>query len=96
MIDGEFKDFIYRDTRFLNAYCETSFDSHQSLKSKSLNIIWTEFGYKPIYSQLGTTHYVATNKIIHVYFSHMIYLMSHVTSFNNTCKWSYKLSRSKL
>ena len=28
----------------------------------------TEFGYKPVYSQLTTIHYVATNKIIYVYF----------------------------
>ena len=34
-------------------------------------------------SQLTTTHYVLPNKIIHMYFkSH--YLMSHVTSLNNT------------
>ena len=44
-----------------------------------------EFSYKPICTQLTTTHYVATNKIIHMYFSHMTYLMSHVTSLNNTC-----------
>jgi hypothetical protein len=44
-------------------------------------------------SRLSTTQYVAINKIIHVYFSHMTYLMSHVTSLNNTCGWSYKLPR---
>ena len=38
--------------------------------------------------------YTPTNKIIHGYFSHMIYLMSHVTSLNNT--WFYKLSHSGL
>ena len=27
----------------------------------------TEFGYKSVCSQLAITHYVATNKIIHVY-----------------------------
>jgi hypothetical protein len=43
----------------------------------------TEFGYKPVYYQLTITHYVATNNIIHVYFSHMTYLMSHVTFLNN-------------
>ena len=26
----------------------------------------------------------------------MTYLMNHVTSLNNICRWSYKLSRSKL
>ena len=34
--------------------------------------------------------YMATNQIIHMYFSHMTYLMSHVTCLNNTCGWSYK------
>ena len=48
-------------------------------------IIRIKFGYKPVYSQLTTTHYVSTNKIIHMYFSHMTYLKSHVTSLNNTC-----------
>ena len=56
----------------------------------------TEFDYKQVCSQLITTHYVLTNKIIHVYFSHMTYLMSHVTSLNNTREWSYKLSHSGL
>ena len=56
----------------------------------------TEFGYKLVCSQLVTTHYVATNKGIHVYFSLMTYLMSHVTSLNNICEWSYKLPRSEL
>jgi hypothetical protein len=56
----------------------------------------TKFVYKLICSQLITTHYMATNKIIHVYFSHMTYLMSYVTSLNETCEWSYKLSRNKL
>ena len=45
----------------------------------------TEFGYKLVCCQLVTTHYVTINKIVHVYFSHMTYLMSHVTSLNNTC-----------
>ena len=40
--------------------------------------------------------YVTINKIIHVYFSHMTYLISHVTSLNNTCGWSYKLLHSEL
>ncbi len=52
----------------------------------------TEFGYKPVCSQLVTTHYVTTNKIIYVYFSHMTNLMSHVIFLNNTCGWFYKLS----
>ena len=52
--------------------------------------------YKLVCSQLATTHYVTTNKIIHVYFSYVTYLMSHVTSLNNTCGWFYKLSRNKL
>ena len=54
----------------------------------------TEFGYKSVCSQLVSAHYVTTNKIIYVYFSHMTYLMSHVISLNNTCGWSYKLSCS--
>ena len=37
-----------------------------------------------ITNQLSTTHYVLNNKIIHVYFSHMTYLMSHIISLNNT------------
>ena len=45
-------------------------------------------------TELTTTHYVSTNKIIHVYFSHMTYLMSHVTSLNNTHGWFYKLPHS--
>ena len=56
----------------------------------------TEVCYKPVYSQLDTTHYMITNKIIHVYFNHMIYLMSHVISLNNTYGWSYKLTRGGL
>ena len=44
------------------------------------NICEREFGYK-----LATIHYIATNKIIHVYFSYMTYLMSHVIFLNNTC-----------
>jgi hypothetical protein len=51
-------------------------------------------------NQLTTTHYVSINEIIHVYFSHMTYLMSHVTSLNNTCGntcgWFYKLPHSGL
>jgi hypothetical protein len=39
---------------------------------------------------------VTTNKIINVYFNHMTYLMSHITSLNNTCGWFYKLPRSGL
>jgi hypothetical protein len=45
-----------------------------------------EFGYK----QFTTTHYVSTNKLIHVYFSHMTYLISYVTSLNNT--WHKKVN----
>ncbi len=56
----------------------------------------TEFSYKPVCNQLTTTHYVTTNKIINVYFSHITYLMSHVTSLNNIYRWSYKLPRSGL
>ena len=56
----------------------------------------TKFGYKLVCNQLTTTYYVSTNKIIHMYFSHMTYLMSYMTSLNNTCKWFYKLSRSEL
>jgi hypothetical protein len=29
--------------------------------------------------------YTPTNKIIHRYFNHITYLMSHVTSLNDTC-----------
>ena len=54
--------------------------------------IWIEF----VCSQFATTHKVAAYKIIHVYFSYMTYLMSHVTSLNNTCGRSYKLSCSGL
>ena len=61
-----------------------------------VNLKWTEFSYKLVCSQLTTTHYVTTNKIIYVYFSHMVYLMNHVTSLNNTCGWSYNLSYSEL
>ena len=56
----------------------------------------TEFDYKLVCCQFDTTYYVAINKIIHVYFSHITYLISHVTYLNNTCGWSYKLSRSGL
>ena len=42
-------------------------------------------GYKPVYSQFTTTHYVSTNKIIYVY-----------GLINNICGWSYKLSHSRL
>ena len=44
----------------------------------------TEFGYKLVCNQFTTTHYMSTNKIIHVCFSHITYLMSYVTSLNNT------------
>ena len=54
----------------------------------------TEFDYKPVCSQLVTTYYVPAYKIIHVYFSHITYLMSHLTSLNNICEWSYKLLHS--
>ena len=63
---------------------------------KDSSLILTEFGYKLVCSQLAITHYVVTKKIIHVYFSHMTYLMSYVTYLNNTCEWSYNLSRSGL
>ena len=63
---------------------------------QSLIDLWIEFGYKVVCSLFATTHYVTTNKIIHVYFSHMTYLMSHVISLNNTCGLSYKLSRNGL
>ena len=56
----------------------------------------TEFGYKLVCNQFATTHYVATNQIIHVYFSHMTYLMSHLISLNNICGLSYKLSHNEL
>ena len=36
-------------------------------------------------NQLTTTYYVVANKIIHVYFSHMTYLINYVTSLYNTC-----------
>ena len=54
-----------------------------------------EFGYI-LCSKLATTHYMSTNKIIHVYFNHMTYLMSDVISLNNIYGWSYKLSYSGL
>ena len=59
-------------------------------------LTWTEFDYKLICSQLVTTHYMATNKIIYVYLSYMTYLMSHVTFLNNTYGWFYKLSHNEL
>jgi hypothetical protein len=43
-----------------------------------------EFDYELVCCSFITTHYVVINKIIHVYFNHMTYLMSHVTSLNNT------------
>ena len=49
-----------------------------------------------VYSQLAKTYYMATDEIIYVYFSHMTYLMSHVTSLNNICGWFYKLPRNGL
>ena len=55
-------------------------------------ISWTKF----VCRQFTTIHYVSTNKIIHMYFSYITYLISHVTSLNNTCRWSYKLSHSRL
>ena len=56
--------------------------NYEFLKS----ILWIKFGYKLVCCQLATTYYVVINKIIHVYFSHMIYLMSDVISLNNTCR----------
>ena len=41
-------------------------------------------------------NYMAINKMIHMYFSHITYLISHVTSLNNTSGWSYKLPHSGL
>ena len=63
---------------------------NNALKS-ALLIIRTKFC-----NQFSTTHYMVTYKTIHMYFSHMTYLMSHVTSLNNACGWSSKLSRNKL
>ena len=65
-------------------------------KQSDVNTFRTEFDYKPVCSQFTTIHYVSTNKIIHVYFSYLTYLISHVTSLNNTCGRSYKLSHSGL
>jgi hypothetical protein len=56
----------------------------------------TEFDYKLVCNQFIITHYILINKIIYVYFSHMTYLMSHITSLNNICEWSYKLPHSGL
>ena len=55
-----------------------------------------EIGYKSVCSKFATTHYMVVYKTIHMYFNHMTYLMSHVTSLNNTCGWSYKLPHSEL
>ena len=66
------------------------------VQNQQHNKLRTEFDHKPVCNQFTTTHYVSTNKIIHVYFSHMTYLMSHVTSLNNTYEWSYKLSYNGL
>ncbi len=49
-----------------------------SWKDCYINIIWTDFGYKLVYSQLTTTHYVSPNKIIYVCFK------SH-NLFNESC-----------
>ena len=57
---------------------------------------WTEFDYKSICNQFITTHYMIINKILHVYFSYMIYLMSYVTFVNNICEWSYKILCNEL
>ena len=84
---------------FVNQISKLSCTIHTppSLVSQAQHILLcTEFGYKPVYNQLVTTHYMTTNKIIHVYFNHMTYFMNHVTSLNNTCRWSYKLSCSGL
>ncbi len=44
-----------------------------------------EFNYKLVYCLFVTIHYVVVNKIIYVYFNHITYLMSHITSLNNAC-----------
>jgi hypothetical protein len=80
-------------------FCICTYSTKQILGFNGLDHvikIRTEFGYKLIYSQLTTNHYLSTNKIIHVYFNHMTYLMSHVTSLNNTYERSYKLPHSGL
>ncbi len=70
--------------------------SHASHGARIQVLVGTEFGYKPVCGQLTTTHYVSTNKIIHLYFSHITYLISYITSLNNTCGWFYKLPHSGL
>ena len=49
-----------------------------------MNFLSTEFGYKLVATcQLITTYRVTAYNTIHMYFSHMTYLISHVTSLNN-------------
>ena len=54
--------------------------------------VWLQTGC----SQLTTTHYVTTNKIIHVYFNHMIYLMMHSHTHKHTRMFTeiFKLSKN--
>ena len=59
--------------------------NYNNSKNKSNYVDGTEFGYKPVCNQLTITHYVSSNKIIRVYFSHMTYLMSYVIFLNNIC-----------
>ena len=52
--------------------------------------------YESVCNQFIITHYVSINKIIHMYFSHVTYLMSHMISLNNICEWFYKMLLSRL
>jgi hypothetical protein len=70
--------------QFATTHYMTTYKTIHMYYKKSHDSLRKEFCYKLVCSQLTTTHYVSINKIIHVYFSHMTYLMSHVTSLNNT------------
>ena len=60
--------------------------------SLSLYIYRTLFGYKLTSLLQPTTERLILSSTCT--FSHMTYLINHVTCLNNTCGWSYELSRS--
>ncbi len=60
--------------------------------SLSLSKYRTLFGYKPTSLLQPTTERLILSSTCT--FSHMTYLINHVTCLNNTCGWSYELSRS--
>ena len=60
--------------------------------SLSLSIYRTLIGYKLTSLLQPTTERLILSSTYT--FSHMTYLINHVTCLNNTCGWSYELSRS--